>query len=138
MYLIAFPLLLIPFVLYNMIAFLLNMEFSTTVIDIPLLSGMRMAVHTGDMLVILGVLLLYVEILKATRLSSKAIIDHVLSLLLFAAMVVEFIVVLRAATSTFLLLIALSFVDVIGGFTIAIRRAQRDLAVEGIDRLQQH
>lgn len=138
MYLIAFPLLLIPLVLYNMIAFLLNMEFSTTVIDIPLLSGMRMPVTTGDMLVILGCFLLCLEILKATRLSSRAIMDHVLSLLLFAAMVIEFAMVPAAATSTFLLLIALSFVDVIGGFTISIRSARRDIAVEGLDRLQQH
>lgn len=132
MYLIAFPLLLIPLVLYNMIAFLLNMEFSTTVLNIPLLSGMTMAVSTGDMLVILGVLLLYVEILKATRLSSKAMIDHVLSVALFIVMIAEFMMVPRAATSTFLTLMALSFVDVIAGFTISIRTAQRDLSVEGM------
>ena len=32
MYLIAFPLLLIPFVLYNMVAFLLDLSFSTTLV----------------------------------------------------------------------------------------------------------
>ena len=75
-------------------------------------------------------LLLYVEILKATRMSSKAIMDHVLSLVLFIAMVIEFIAVQRAATSTFLILLALSFVDVIGGFTITIRTAQRDIEID--------
>jgi hypothetical protein len=130
MYLIAFPLLIIPFVLYNMIAFLLSLEFSTTLFDVPLLSGRSMPVSTGDMLILTAVLLLYVEILKATRLSSKAIMDHVLSMILFLAMTIEFISVQRAATSTFLILVALSFVDVIGGFTITIRTAQRDIAVE--------
>lgn len=130
MFLIAFPLLLIPFVLYNMIAFLLNLDFSTTVLNVPLLSGNRMAVSTGDMLVILSVFLLYVEILKATRMSTKAIMDHVLSMVLFMAMVIEFIAVPRAATSTFLIMTALSFVDVIGGFTITIRTAQRDIEIE--------
>ena len=130
MFLIAFPLLLIPFVLYNMIAFLLNLDFSTTVLNVPLLSGNKMAVSTGDMLVILSVFLLYIEILKATRMSTKAIMDHVLSMVLFMAMVIEFIAVERAATSTFLIMTALSFVDVIGGFTITIRTAQRDVEIE--------
>ena len=135
MYLIAFPLLLIPFALYNMIAFLLNMKFGDPVFSVTLLSGESMAVSTGDLLVIFAVLLLYLEILKATRLSTKAIIDHVLSIVLFVAMTIEFITVQRAATSTFLILLALGFVDVIGGFTITIRTAQRDLAVEGMDRM---
>jgi hypothetical protein len=81
------------------------------------------------------VLLLYVEILKATRLSSKAIMDHVLSMVLFLGMAIEFIAVQRAATSTFLILVALAFVDVIGGFTITIRTAQRDVTVEATDRV---
>jgi hypothetical protein len=134
MYLIAFPLLIIPFALYNMIAFLLSLEFSTTLFDVPLLSGRSMPVSTGDMLILLGVLLLYLEILKATRLSSKAIMDHVLSMVLFLAMTIEYISVQRAATSTFLILVALSFVDVIGGFTITIRTAQRDISLESAER----
>lgn len=135
MYLIAFPLLIIPFVLYNMIAFLLSLEFSTPLFNVPLLSGRSMSVNTGDMLVILAVLLLYVEILKATRLSSKAIMDHVLSMILFLGMAIEFIAVRQAATSTFLILVALAFVDVIGGFTISIRTAQRSVTVEETDRV---
>jgi hypothetical protein len=135
MYLIAFPLLIIPFVLYNMIAFLLNLEFSTPLFNVPLLSGRSMSVNTGDMLVILAVLLLYLEILKATRLSSKAIMDHVLSMILFLGMAIEFIAVRQAATSTFLILVALAFVDVIGGFTISIRTAQRSVTVEETDRV---
>src|SRR5438477_6827588 len=88
-YLIAFPLLLVPFVLYNMIAFLLNLDLNTVVFSIPLTSGRSMAINMGDSLVILGVLLLYIEILKATRLSLREIIDHVLSLVLFVGMAFE-------------------------------------------------
>ena len=80
-YMIAFPLLLVPFALYNMIAFLLSMEFGARVFGVPLLSGKSMDVSTGDVLVLLAVMLLYVEILKSTRLSSKAIMDHVLSMI---------------------------------------------------------
>jgi hypothetical protein len=130
MYLIAFPLLLIPFVLYNMVAFLLDLEFSTILFHVPLLAGRSMAVSTGDLLVLLGIIFLYVEILKATRLATKAIMDHILSFILFVAMIIEFVAVPKAATSTFLMLMMLSCVDVLGGFTITIRTAQRDIAVD--------
>ena len=138
MYLIAFPLLLIPFALYCMVAFLLDMDFSTPLFSVPLLSGRSMPVNAGDLLVLLGIVLLYIEILKATRLSSKAIMDHVLSFVLFIAMVIVFIAVPRAATPTFLMLMALSFVDVIGGFTITIRTAQRDIALDRPEHMAPH
>ena len=102
MLLIAIPLLLIPFALYNMIAFLLNLTFSETLFGVSLLSGARLSVTAGDALVVVGALLLYVEIVKATRLGSKAIVDHVLSLILLIAMALEFLTVERAATGTFL------------------------------------
>ncbi len=138
MYLIAFPLLLIPLVLYNMVAFLFDLPFSTVLFSVPLLSGAKLDVSIGDLLVILGVVLLYVEILKAARLSSKAIMDHILSFVLFIAMLAEFIAVQRAATSTFVILLTLSFVDVIGGFTISIRTAQRDISLERGEHLATH
>jgi hypothetical protein len=133
MYLIAFPLLLVPFVLYNMVAYLLDLSFATTLFHLPLLSGKPMPVSTGDMLVLLGIFLLYVEILKATRLGSKAAMDHILSLLLFIGMLVEFVLAPRAATSTFLLLVALSAIDVLGGFTVSTRRGEREIALEQPD-----
>jgi hypothetical protein len=129
MFLIGFPLLLVPFALYNMIALLLNLDLATAVFTVPVASG-RMAVSIGDVLVLLAIVLLYFEILKSTRMSSKKFMDHALSVILFAAMVTEFVAVQWAATSTFLLLTALSFIDVIGGFTISIRTASRDATFE--------
>ena len=55
MYLIAFPLLIIPFVLYNMIAFLLGLDLNTTVFTVSLLSGKSMPISAGDILVLIGV-----------------------------------------------------------------------------------
>jgi hypothetical protein len=133
MSLMAIPLLLIPFALYNIIAFLLNTSFSETLFGLSLISGARLSVTIGDVLIVIGVLLLYVEIVKATRLGSKAIVDHVLSLVLLIAMALEFLTVERAASGTFLVLTVLSFVDVIGGFSITIRTAQRDVAFEHVD-----
>jgi hypothetical protein len=63
--------------------------------------------------------------------------DHLLSMILFVGMLVEFIMVKEAATSTFFILLALSFVDVIAGFSVSIRTAQRDVAFESTERLTQ-
>src|SRR5204862_7004542 len=130
MYLIAFPLLLVPFALYNMVAFLLDLPLDTTLFRFSVLSGESLAVNIGDLLVILGVLLIYLELLKATRPAAKAVMDHLLSLMLLAAMVFELVTVQRAATSVFLILIVLSFVDVITGLSVATPDARRSIALE--------
>src|SRR5262249_42937656 len=135
MYLIAFPLLLVPFVLYHMVAWLLELPLDTTLFMVPLLSGGSVAVDIGDALVMLAVLLLYIEFLKFTRLAAKGVMDHVLSLMLFAAMTFEFASVQRAATATFLILIVTSFVDLIGGLSLGMREGRSKLALEPSDHM---
>jgi len=121
MFMIGFPLLLVPVVLYNMAVFLLNVDINTALFSVPLLSGRAMAISIGDVLVLLGVMLLYVEILKASQLTTRLVMDHVLSLVLLIALIAEFAAVPRAATSTFLILTAFSLLDVVSGFTIGNR-----------------
>jgi hypothetical protein len=73
MYLIAFPLLLIPLVLYHMVAFLLELPLETALFAVPVLSGTSVAVNIGEALVMLAVLLLYVEFLKFSRLAARSV-----------------------------------------------------------------
>jgi hypothetical protein len=134
MYLIAFPLLLIPFALYNMIAFLLNMPFTDTVFAIPLMADRRLPVTTGDLLVMLGMLLIYIEVLKAARFASKGVMDHILAFLLFAAMAAELVLVPQAATPTLLMLAVLAFVDVIIGLSVGGAGKPREIVIEGADQ----
>jgi hypothetical protein len=135
MYLVGFPLLLIPFAIYNMVAFLFGTGFNDTLFTIPMMSKATLSVTTSDLLLILSIFLLFIEIVKATRVGTRSIVDHVLSFILFIVMAGEFMIVPRAATSTFLLLLVIAFVDVIGGFSVSIRTAQRDIGVEGGDQL---
>ena len=86
MFLIAFPLLLIPFVLYNMAVFLLDLPPSHELAAIPLPSDSSMPVSLGDALVALAMFLLYLEVLKAARFASKGAMDHVLAFLLVVGM----------------------------------------------------
>lgn len=143
MYLVGFPLLVIPYAVYNIIEFLIPgatpAEFwANTVASVPLASGERWILSVGDLFIAISILILFVELLKATRLSSRSIVDHLLSTLVFIVMLVEFLLVKQAATGTFFLLLIISFVDVVGGFSVTIRSAQRDITIDGASNTIQH
>ena len=136
MYLIGFPLLAIPFAVYNIIEFLIpgatpGAFWAHSVMRIGLASGAEWVLTAGDLMITLSLVILFVEILKSTRLSTRSIIDHLLSTVLFVIMLVEFLLAKQAATGTFFLLMMISFIDVVGGFSVSIRTAQRDIEIEG-------
>jgi hypothetical protein len=131
MFMLGFPLLLIPFAIYNIFAFLIPISWTAPVSTVHMVSGGDWTMSAGDFLVVLAVIVLFGEMMKATRIGIRTVVDHGLSLLLFLAMLVEFILVKQAASGTFFLLLVISLVDVLGGFAITLRTAQRDLTVEG-------
>ena len=135
MSILGFPLLLVPFAIYNIIAFLMpGVTWTGVITTVHMASGADWTMSAGDMLVALAILLLCGEVLKSTRIGIRTIVDHALSLLLFLGMLVEFILVQQAATATFFLLLVVSFIDVLSGFAVTLRSAQRDLTVEGVER----
>ncbi len=95
-----------------------------------LMSGAVLRLTVGDILVIAGIIVLYVEIFRSTRPTSMTIIDHTLSLIVFVIFLVEFIVASSAGTSTFFILTLMSFLDVVAGFTVSISSARRDIAMQ--------
>jgi len=136
MSLIGFPLLLIPFAIYNIIAFVMpGVSWTGPLTSVHMVSGGEWSMSAGDMLVTLAILLLTGEVLKSTRIGIRTVVDHGLSLVLFLAMLVEFLLVKQAASGTFFLMLVISFVDVLGGFAVTLRSAQRDLTVEGIEHV---
>jgi hypothetical protein len=134
MYLIGFPLLIIPFAIYNMIAFLMpSIAWADKAASIHLMSGQDWTVTPEDVLLAFAILLLAVEIMKSTRIGMRAIIDHVLSMILFIVMLVEFLLVKQAGTSTFFILMVISMVDVMAGFIVTARTAQRDIEIDRVE-----
>jgi len=132
MYLIGFPLLLVPFAIYNIVVFLMpGVSWTGTVASIHMVSGADWTMTAGQVLVAFSILLLFGEMMKATRIGVRTVVDHGLSLVLFLGMLVEFLLVPQAATGNFFLLLVVSFVDLLGGFAVTLRTAQRDLAIEG-------
>jgi hypothetical protein len=135
-YLIGFPLLIIPFAIYNMIAFLTpGVNWTDVVTSFGLMSGASWSVTTQDIVLTVAVLLLPLEIYKATKVGVRSVVDHILSMSLFIAMLIEFLLVRQAGTSTFFILMMISVVDVLGGFIITLRTAQRDMMIEKVDTM---
>jgi hypothetical protein len=133
MYLLGFPLLLISFAIYNIVAFVLLLPdtfWTTQAVAVPMTSGKIWILTWEDILIAGSLLLLWVEIIKATRIGMRGVMEHVLSLLLFIAMLIEFLLVKRAGTSTFFLLLVISLIDVLAGFIIGIRSATRQVEVD--------
>jgi hypothetical protein len=135
MFLLGVPLLILPFAIYNIVVFLLpGFSWTTEIVRFPLASGGDFAITAGDLMIAGSILILLVEMLKAARLSRRSVIDHLLSMILFVGMLIEFLLVKQVASSTFFLLLVISFVDVMGGLAVG-NRARRDESLSGSDNL---
>lgn len=128
----AIPLLILPFAIYNLAMLGLfggTAGLDAGVMSLSMLSGATWAMSFGDLLIVVALLLLFVEILKATRTGTRALMDHLLSMVLFIAFLVEFLLVAPAATQIFFILMTISFIDVIAGFAVSMRSAGRDVSI---------
>ena len=134
MFLIGFPLLLVPFAIYNIVAFLMpGVSWTGTLATVHMKSGHEWALSGGDLLVVLALLLLFVEMAKVVRQGRRSIVDHGLALIIFGGMLAEFVLVAQAASAVFFLLVAMSFFDVLGGLALRVRTARREPIVEHIE-----
>jgi len=133
MFVLGFPLLLIPFVIYNIVAFIFRLPddiWTTQAATVHMMSGQDWVLTFEDLLLAFSIFLLWIEIIKSTRMGMRSIMDHILAMALFVAMLVEFLLVRQAGTSTFFLLMVIALVDVLAGFIVSIRSSQRRVEIE--------
>jgi hypothetical protein len=133
MFVLGFPLLLIPFVIYNIVAFIFRLPddiWTTQAATVHMMSGQDWVLTWEDLLLAFSIFLLWIEIIKSTRMGMRSIMDHILAMALFVAMLVEFLLVRQAGTSAFFLLMVIALVDVLAGFIVSIRSSQRRLEIE--------
>lgn len=135
--LIALPLLLIPVVLYNIVVLwgasgegglaAADQLLRDPVFTVPMTSGANWSIGVGDLILFLGLILLFFELLKSTSSQKVAIVNHALSLVVFVVCLVEFLLIRGFATSTFFLILTMVMLDVLAGFIVTIIAARRDL-----------
>ena len=146
-----FPLLALIVIAYNVVVFgggflfgvddTQAVEGAVAVIPIferevgnwSLMSGDVWTITLGNVFVIVALLLLFFEIYKSTRTDQTSIMNHGLSLVVFIVCLLEFIMMNGFGNSTFFLIMAMTLLDVVAGYTITISTARRDLGVgEGV------
>lgn len=130
--LVSFPLLVVPLIVYNLFAFGGGAEpviWGQEAFVLTMVSGAAWTMTYGDLIVTGALVLLFIEVLKATRTGASSIVDHLLSTLVFIAFLIEFLLVSEAATSTFFILMAMALFDVLAGFSVTISAARRDFGV---------
>lgn len=133
----AIPLLIFVLIFYNLIV-LIGGDANPTVVLKEKVFGITLPngqfpweFSKGDLVILLLLVMLFFELLKATYTSSTSLLDHGLSMLVFVVCLIEFLMVGAAQTSTFFFITVATLIDVIAGYTIGIRVARRDLAIGG-------
>ncbi|GAA0199516.1 hypothetical protein QOZ96_001192 [Brevundimonas nasdae] len=139
--LIAIPLLLIPVVLYNIVVLFggsstggmaeADAILRDPLFSIPMTSGALWNVGSGDLILLLGLVLLFFELIKSTSSQRVAIINHALSMILFIVVLVEFLLLRGFATSTFFLIVMMILLDVLAGFIVTIISSRKDFDFGG-------
>lgn len=125
------PLMIVPFILFNLgLAGLFGEgdPWAQAVFTMPMISGGVWTLSAGDLLVLSGLVLLLVEIVKASRGYDSSVADHMLSMVVFVAFLIEFLLVRGAAHPVFFILMAIALIDVLGGFVVSLRGAGRDVS----------
>jgi len=138
MSMVGFPLLLIPFAIYNIFVFLMpGVAFTSPIASVALMSGATWTATFGDALLALAIVLLLFEVIKAARPGARYLTDHLLSLIASGAAVAEFLLLAPFGTSAFFLLTVLMIVEFLAGVSIGFRNRHRRVPVvapAGIER----
>ncbi|WP_068084352.1 hypothetical protein [Polycladidibacter stylochi] len=127
------PLTVFPLIIYNLLAagFLgygginyLNYD----VISFSLASDALFHLKLSELIIAFALILLFVELIKATKFGAQTLLDHMISTVVFIVYLIEFISVFTAATPVFFLLTLIALLDVLAGIAISISSARRDVA----------
>jgi len=125
-----FPMMVIPVIIYTVVALIGGNDAIAHVVFSPtMVSGEQWTLSVGDLLIILGLVFLFVETVKAAGSGTATIMNHGLSMLVFVVCLALFLLMGSFATSTFFILMSMTLIDTLAGFIITVVAARRDLAV---------
>jgi hypothetical protein len=129
------PLIVISFIVYNLVVLFGAADATAEVIlgkhvfSITMPSGAAWVFSVGDLIILLTMAFLFAELIKSTYTTSTQMVDHGLSMIVFIACLVEFLLVQRATSSVFFFIMTAALIDVVAGALIGIRTARRDLNI---------
>lgn len=130
--LMAFPFLALP-TLYIMIVGIFKdgpSWLDVEVFNFFVLSGAAIALTHGDVIVALGLVLLFIEILKSVNTGRASLVNHGFSVLNLITCILLFIGSRSFAHVAFFLVTLMALIDVISGYCVSVVAARRDFALE--------
>jgi hypothetical protein len=96
------PLTIVPLIIFNIVAFTVGEPWNNGLFTIPLISGGGWTVTAGDLMILLGLAMLFLETLRSAQVANSTnIANHIISTVLLIVYIVEFIVVRQAGDSLF-------------------------------------
>lgn len=122
------PLLLIPAILLHVLL-LGGSGINEPWLSLTLPSGTLFELSSGMAVLAIALATLFVEVFKATSSGRGSLIDHMLSLLVFIVLLLEFLLWPAAGNSVFALLMLMALVDVVAGFAVGMAVARRDVGI---------
>lgn len=127
---LVLPLLVIPLVIYAVLALRRGTGvFDQQLTSVGMMSSDVWTITVGDLIVMASLILLFIEILRATQTHASSIINHVLSMIVFIVAMLLFVMAPGFGTSTFFIFILMTLLDVMAGFIVTIVSARRDFGV---------
>lgn len=99
------------------------------VVNLPMYSGDVWRVTWGTVFLLGSVGLLFVELVRATKVGTASITNHLLSFLVFVVALLLFILAPGFGNSTYFLFLAMTFLDPMAGLVVTTVSARRDLSV---------
>ena len=98
-------------------------------VDLPMYSGETFRVTWGVAFLTFSMVLLFVELVRATRTDTTSITNHLLSFLLFIVVLLLFVLMPGYGNATFFLFLTMTFLDPMAGLVVTTVTARRDIGV---------
>lgn len=124
----AFPRTVIPLIVFNVVGFGLGGDpWRIAVPQLAMPSGVAWGPTLGDIVVVIAVVVLVMDVLRAARVPLP-LAYHAAAVTVLAAHVAEFLVIGAAATSVFFVLTVIAFADTATVTALSIRAAKGSAA----------
>jgi membrane-associated HD superfamily phosphohydrolase len=129
-----FPLLTISFVIYLALTLILPEQsgaawYQWEIARLPLYSKDEWSIRWGDLFLVMSMALLFIELVRATKSGKESITNHLLSFLLFIAVLLCFILAPGFGNSIFFIYLTMTLLDPMAGMVVTTQSARRDLNV---------
>ncbi len=123
----SFPFMVLAVLVYAVVVGVMGQPLGREAFGLPLPSGTRFSMTVSELLLTVATVVLFFEMMSAASARTNSILNHGLSMLVFIASFIIFLMLPAFGTGTFLIVTLMCLVDVIAGYSISILTARRDM-----------